>query len=231
MTQPGLVVAIDGPSGSGKSSVSRKVAQRLGLRYLDTGAMYRAATLWCVEQGIDLEDKDAVYSAVSTMPLEMVTDPLRPRVLLNGNDAEPAIRAQEVSAQVSQVSTVIPVRTQLISQQRDIITAARLGNGIVAEGRDITTVVAADADVRILLTADEDVRLARRALENTGSDGDAAKEATRDQVSRRDRDDSVVVDFLTAADGVTLVDSTDLDLEQTIYAVERVVRETSGRQI
>jgi cytidylate kinase len=230
-----LVVAIDGPSGSGKSSVSRRAASRLGLAYLDTGAMYRAATWWCLDQGTPLEDTAAVAAAVEAMPLVMGVDPQAPTVHVGGTDVGGAIRTPEISAQVSAVATNLAVRAELGRLQREAIAAQgrpgsfSRGRGVVAEGRDITTVIAPDADVRILLTASEEARLARRALEVHGTADDAAIAATRDGVLRRDADDSTVVEFLTAADGVVTIDSSRLDLEQTVSAVLEVVRRVSGR--
>lgn len=222
------VVAVDGPSGSGKSSVSREVARRLGLAYLDTGAMYRAATWWCLDQGVPLTDTAAVADAVRTLPLTMGVDPAGPTVVVAGQDVGVAIRTTEISSHVSAVATNLDARAELGRRQRELIDAERTGGwshgrGVVAEGRDITTVVAPDADVRVLLTADEAARLARRAREVHGTDDAAALAATHDQVVRRDADDSTVVDFLVAADGVVTVDSSDLDLPQTVDAVLGVV--------
>ncbi|WP_448629487.1 (d)CMP kinase [Cellulomonas soli] len=223
-----LVVAIDGPSGSGKSSVSKAVARRLGLAYLDTGAMYRAAAWWCHEQGVALDDTAAVAEAVRSMPLVMGVDPAAPGVHVAGTDIGEAIRRTEISAVVSAVATNLQVRAELGRLQRAAIDAERTdgfsrGRGIVAEGRDITTVVAPDADVRVLLTASEEARLARRALEVHGATDAASLAATRDQVVRRDADDSTVVQFHVAADGVVTVDSSALDFEQTVQAVLDVV--------
>lgn len=213
MTQR-LVIAIDGPSGSGKSSTSRAVAQRLGLSYLDTGAMYRAVTCAFLDAGVDPSDTAGVIAATLGANLEISTDPSDQWVRVNGTDVTQRIREQEVAAKVSAVSTVPECRADLVARQRAIIDAAPAG--IVAEGRDITTVVAPDADLRLLLTADPEVRMARRKLD-LGGDVDAA--ALADQVLRRDRDDSKLVDFVTAADGVVHLDCTYLSLEQTIDAV------------
>ena len=228
-----LTIAIDGPSGSGKSSVSREVAQRLGLAYLDTGAMYRAATWWCVRNGLDLDDHAGVGGLVAHIPLVMVTDPARPAVHVDGIDVADAIRESAISTAVSTVATNLDVRAELQARQRAVIAAEALGGfsagaGVVAEGRDITTVVAPDADVRILLIASEDARLARRARDVHGADDAASVDATRDQVLRRDADDSTVSSFHIAADGVVTIDSSDLDLEQTVQAVLSVVERTVG---
>ncbi|KRD45219.1 cytidylate kinase [Cellulomonas sp. Root930] len=223
-----MVVAIDGPSGSGKSSVSRGVASALGLAYLDTGAMYRAATWWCLDRGVPLTDVDAVAAQVRALPLVMGTDPANPTVHVGGVDVGQAIRETAISSAVSAVATNLEVRAELGRLQRAAIDEARTRAGIVAEGRDITTVVAPDADVRVLLTASEDARLARRARDVHGSDDAAAVEATRDQVLRRDADDSTVVQFHEAADGVVTVDSSHLDFDQTVQAVLDVVESVVG---
>lgn len=230
-----LVIAVDGPSGSGKSSVCRQVAARLGLAYLDTGAMYRAAAWWCLAEGVDLADGPAVTAAVHAMVLELDLNPRLPVFRIGGTDIGTAIRAGEISAVVSAVATNLDVRADLGARQRRIIEVERgsegfsEGRGVVVEGRDITTVIAPDADVRVLLTASEEARLARRARELHGSDDARSVDATRDQVVRRDEQDSTVVEFRTAADGVVTVDSSALDLEQTIEAVLAVVARATGR--
>lgn len=162
----GFVVAVDGPSGSGKSSVSKQVARSLGYGYLDTGAMYRALTWWCLHEGVDLADADAITTAAQRFPLVIGTDPDAPTVEVDGTDVAAAIRETGISTNVSAVATVIPVREILrVLQRRLISEAAAATGGVVAEGRDITTVVAPDAPVRILLTASEEARLARRSKE------------------------------------------------------------------
>ena len=220
-----LVIAIDGPSGSGKSSVSREVAHRLGLAYLDTGAMYRAVCWSVLDAGIDPADADAVADQVRTLNLVMDTDPVAPQVAVDGRDVTADIRQTRISEQVSVVAANQQVRAALRTRQREIIDAQAAGprHGCVAEGRDITTVVAPDADVRLLLTASERARLARRALEVHGTADDEALEATRDQVVRRDADDSLVTSFTTAADGVLQLDSSGLTFEQTVQAVRDTV--------
>lgn len=219
----GVVVAVDGPSGSGKSTISRLVAEQLGLAYLDTGAMYRAATWWCVREGIDLDDADAVARATRELPLTMGTDPAVPGVAVGGEDVSVVIRSTEISTLVSKVATNLDVRAEMRRRQRAIIDEERARRGVVAEGRDITTVVAPDADLRILLVADEQARLRRRAREVHGADDEAALEATKDQVLRRDADDATVSSFHKAAEGVVTVDSSDLTLEETVAAVRRLV--------
>jgi CMP/dCMP kinase len=211
----GLVVAVDGPSGSGKSSVSREVARRLGLRYLDTGAMYRALTWWALEQGTDLDDTAAVARLARELPLEVSTSSSGTVAVVAGRDVTAAIREPRITRVVSVVATNLDVRAELVRRQREIAAPG----GIVVEGRDITTVVAPDAEVRVLLTASQQARLARRALEVHGSDDDRAIEATRDQVVTRDARDSTVADFVAARDGVTVIDSSELSFEETVSAV------------
>ncbi len=215
-----IVVAIDGPSGSGKSTVSRRVAERLGLDYLDTGAIYRALTWWCLEQGVDPGEEanhDRVTELARTIPLELGSDPATPTVRVAGRDIAAAIREPRISTQVSAVATNLDVRAVLRVTQRRLIAAG--ARGCVAEGRDITTVIAPDADVRILLTADPEARLHRRAVELHGEAGEEALAATRDQVVRRDRDDSTVSSFMSAADGVHTIDSSALTLDQVVDTV------------
>jgi CMP/dCMP kinase len=220
-----LVVAIDGPSGSGKSSVARGVAQRLGLRFVDTGAMYRALTWWALARGVDLADIDRVAALARELPLQLGTDPEDPHVLVDGQDVGAAIRTPDISAAVSAVATNLGVRKELVRRQRALAEEG----GAVIEGRDITTVVAPDADVRVLLTASQSARLARRALEVHGTDDEEALEATHDLVIGRDAVDSTVATFTEAAEGVTVVDSSHLTLEQTIEAVLALVPASARR--
>lgn len=205
-----LVIAIDGPSGSGKSSVARAVAQRFGLQYLDTGAMYRAFAWWSIQGHADMSTCDLVIS----------TDPAEARVSVSGHDITAAIRGPEVTAAVSAVAADPKVRALAVARQRDIIAGSV--TGIVVEGRDITTVVAPDADVRIFLTADQTVRAARRAAEFEDAAMAAHMKAT---VAARDAiDSSRAHSPLREGDGVTRIDATDLDLPQVIDAVVELVR-------
>jgi cytidylate kinase len=198
----------------------------LGLAYLDTGSMYRAVVLYCDQVGVDLADPAAVTTATAQLPLTCRTDPADPRLYLNDADISEAIRAPEVSRTVSAVATNLPARRILGQRQRDIIATAV--PGIVAEGRDITTVVAPDAAVRILLTASPEARLRRRALEVRGSVDQAALGATADEVLARDARDATVVEFQQAADGVVLFDTSDLDIPGAIQEFLRIVGAFDG---
>jgi CMP/dCMP kinase len=219
-----LVVAIDGPSGSGKSTVARRVAQFLGLRYLDTGAMYRALTWWLLDQEVDLADSARVAHLAAELPLEMGTDPADPTVSVGGRDVGAAIRETRISESVSAVATNLGVRADMRRRQRAVVDEG----GVVVEGRDITTVIAPDAPVRVLLTASEDARLARRALDVHGAVDEQALARTRDQVLRRDADDSTVSQFMEATDGVTVVDSSNLTLDETVAAVLGLIKDLTG---
>jgi len=203
--------------------MARAVAARLGLRYLDTGATYRALAWWALERGVDVTDeatRSTVAELARALPLEIGLDPRDPRVRVAGQDVTAAIREPRISAVVSAVATNLEVRAELVRRQRALAAGAE---GIVIEGRDITTVVAPDAPVRVLLTASEHARLARRALEVHGSADEAAIEATRDHVVRRDVTDSTVAEFTEAADGVTVLDSSGLTFDETVEAVLRLV--------
>lgn len=216
-------VAIDGPAGVGKSSTSKALAKYFGFAYLDTGAMYRACAWWCLKQGIDLDaeqvDERVVTEAVGEFftgdHFDIGVDPDNPTVSADGEDISEAIRSSEVSSHVSKVSNIIPVRNVLIAAQRAYIAREASadsfsgGLGVVAEGRDITTVVAPDAEVRVLLTAREEIRQARRS-------GQSAAGVGAEDVSARDRMDSKVTSFMTAADGVTTVDNSDMDFKHTL---------------
>jgi cytidylate kinase len=209
-----LVVAVDGPSGAGKSSASRGAASALGLRYLDTGSMYRALTWWLLGQGVDTSDADAVGGLAAEPVIEVGTDPRAPWTRVNGTDVSTAIRTREVTSAVSAVAVVPLVRVHLIARQRDIIAD---GPGIVAEGRDIGTVVAPGAQVKVYLTADSAARADRRATEASWSVG-----STRVEQDRRDRLDTAQS---AKADDAVLIDSTQLDLQQVIDIIVRLARE------
>ncbi|SJN41315.1 Cytidylate kinase [Microbacterium esteraromaticum] len=218
MTDAAKFIAIDGPAGSGKSSVSKAIARQLGFGYLDTGAAYRALAWHVLEHGADTADADAVRTAASDFPLNQGLDPDDRRVHVGEVDVTDAIRDPRVSAAVSGVARVPEVRVQVNETFRRIVSEAEYP-AVVVEGRDITTVVAPDAPVRILLTAAPEVRAARRAGELAGENAAAVAEA----LHKRDASDSSVVDFLNAAPGVDVVDSTELDFAQTVDAVLAVI--------
>jgi len=214
-----VVVAIDGPAGSGKSSVSRSAARELGFDYLDTGAAYRGLAWRCMAEGIDTHGPADIIESLASFDFTIGVEPDRYFVQVGSEDVTDDIRLPSVTALVSNVARVPEVREHLTALFRAII-AASSAPGIVVEGRDITTVVAPDAAVRILLTASEEARMERRSAELSGES--AAKTAR--ELSDRDKRDLRVVDFMNAAKGVVTLDSTDLDFDQTVAAVVRLVR-------
>lgn len=217
-----MIVAVDGPSGSGKSSVCQAAARRLGAAYLDTGAMYRAATWYCLDQGVDFDDEDAVAVAVEELPLNISTDPDHQIITVGETNVTEAIREARISEKVSEVATNRRARSLLVAAQRRIIDSVGF---VVAEGRDITTVVAPDAQVRVLLTASAEARLRRRGLQ---LGVEQSEEALRVQVLERDRKDSRASNFSEAADGVAVLDSSDLTFEQTVGALVGRIEEHHG---
>lgn len=214
-----MKVAIDGPSGTGKSSVSKLVAAQYKWGYLDTGAMYRALTWWCLDQGVDLDDTDEVRRAAESFDLRMGTDPTHPTVAVGDRRIDAEIREHELTTRVAKVATNLAVRANMRDRQRALMAQlAQETGGVVAEGRDITTVVAPDADVRILMTASEQARLTRRSKQLS-----ASVEATRSQIVDRDKADSTVSEFMTAADGVVCIDTSELTFDESLAAVLQVV--------
>ena len=207
-----LVIAVDGTSGSGKSSTSRGVAERLGLRYLDTGAMFRAMTWWLLSEGVDVHDVDAVAAVAGRPRIESGTDPLAPAITVDGVDVSVEIRSAEVNAAVSPVSAVPAVRTRLLDLQREAIGEG----GIVVEGRDIGSVVWPQAEVKVYLSADPDARAERRAAEEGGAD----LARTQQSLLERDRIDSGRATApLTMADGAVHVDSTHITLDEVVETI------------
>ncbi len=218
-----MIVAIDGPSGTGKSSTSRAVAAKLGLGYLDTGAQYRAMTWWMLSNGIDVDDAAEVATAADKPTIVSGTDPSAPTITVDGTDAAGPIRTREVTAAVSAVSAVPEVRTRLVELQRSAAAAAP--NGIVVEGRDIGTTVLPDATLKIFLTASAEARAARRNGELKGK-GAADLAATQAALAKRDAADSGrKTSPLAKADDAIEVDTTDLTLDQVIECIVTLIEE------
>ena len=206
-----IVVAVDGPAGSGKSSVSKKAALQLGFGYLDTGAGYRALTLTALNKKLDLETVGEL-ELEEIFPYSISTDPSNYWVRVGSEDVTEGIRSKDVELSVSKVAAQPKVRSFMRNITRSIAAGCEMP-GIIVEGRDITTVVLPDAKTRVLLTASEEVRLGRRAVD-LQADGSISA-----QVSDRDKKDSKVVDFLNPAPGVTLLDTTDLSFEGSVAAL------------
>ena len=219
-----IVVAVDGPAGSGKSSVSKKAAASLGFSYYDTGAAYRALTYAAHHAGVDLDSEDDVLGVHAAVQYVASQDPGNQHFSVDGTDVTDAIREPEVSSRVSAIARHPKVRQALVQHFRDVIAGCD-NPGIIMEGRDITTVVAPDAEVRVLLTASEEVRIARRAAE---LEGIVESPQVGDSLSARDKSDQKVVDFMNAAPGVHVVDSTNLTFDQTVDALLALIRKAQG---
>jgi cytidylate kinase len=222
---PGLVIAVDGTSGSGKSSTSRGVADRLGMRYLDTGAMFRAMTWWLLRAGVDIHDPAAVAARCGEPVILSGTDPLAPTITVDGVDVSVAIRSDEVNGAVSPVSAVPAVRARLLELQRAVIAEESARGGIVVEGRDIGSVVVPDAPVKLYVSADPAARAARRAAEEGGTD----IEATQASLLARDEIDSGRATApLTMADGAVHIDTTPYTLDEVIALVVALVEKVGA---
>ncbi|MCW2692528.1 MAG: cmk [Mycobacterium sp.] len=212
-----VVVALDGPGGSGKSSVARRLAAALGAGYLDTGAMYRAVTWAVLQAGIDPQDAAAVTARVLTAELRSGTDPTAPTITLDGADVSTEIRSEPVTLAVSAVSAVPEVRAHLVAAQRAAIAGAGTPV-VVVEGRDIASVVCPAAAVKIFLTASPEVRAARRAGQ-TGQSAPEQIDATLADLHRRDTHDSGrAVAPLLRTDDAVLLDTSELDLARSVAA-------------
>ncbi|MDX6338449.1 MAG: CMP/dCMP kinase [Streptosporangiaceae bacterium] len=220
-----LIIAVDGPAGSGKSSAARGVARALGLRYLDTGAMYRALTWWMLQHGVPVGDPEAVAGHAQQPVIEVSTDPGHPAVSVDGTDVTAQIRTRDVSNAVSAVASVPEVRARLVAMQQAIIARTCAGGaGIVAEGRDIGTVVAPEAPVKVYLTASENIRAARRSADLTA---DPAVTVALTQAEQQRRDQADAAQMARAADAV-LIDSSALDLDEVISVIEGLARERAN---
>jgi cytidylate kinase len=218
-------ITLDGPSGTGKSSVARQVAQRLGAHYLDTGAMYRAATVAVLDAGVALDDKVAVARAVSEAAIEVGTDARREKVTVDGVDVRKRIRGAEVTRAVSPVSAVPAVRRLLVARQRDLVAVA---GAVVVEGRDIGTVVLPDATLKIYLTASPEVRAQRRAAQLGVTDPDKIAALAADLRRRDDYDSRRADSPLRPAEDAVVVDSTHLAQEETVDKVVALALEAVG---
>jgi cytidylate kinase len=215
------IIAIDGPSGSGKSSTSRGVAQRLHLRYVDTGAMYRAMTWWMLEHRVDVHDPAAVAARCAEPVVTLRDDPSDPGVEVDGMDVSAPIRGRAVADAVSLVAAVPQVRERLVARQRELVVdAVAHGHGVVMEGRDIGTVVLPEADLKVYLTADVEARASRRAREEAEREGTGSVSAAQANLQARDALDSTrSTSPLQQAPGAVVIDGTDLTLDQVIDAV------------
>ncbi|BAX92526.1 (d)CMP kinase [Mycobacterium shigaense] len=222
----GVVVAIDGPAGTGKSSVSKELARVLGVRYLDTGGMYRTVTLAVLRAGVDPADAQAVAEIAATVRMAVDCGPAGDRFLLAGEDVSAEIRGDEVTRNVSAVSSVPAVRARLVSLQQQM---AKGPGGVVVEGRDIGTVVLPDASVKVFLTASAETRARRRNDQNVAAGLPDDYEGVLADVRRRDHLDSTrAVSPLRAAADAVVVDTSDMTEQQVIAHLLELVKQRSG---
>ena len=223
-----MIVAIDGPSGTGKSSTSKAVASHLGLSYLDTGAQYRAITWWMLTHGVDISEASQIAAAADKPSIVSGTDPEAPAISADGADASGPIRTQEVTSAVSAVSAVPEVRARITELQRSLAASAE--GGMVVEGRDIGTTVLPDADLKVFLTASAEARAARRSGELKGKEAtDLA--ATQQALAQRDKaDSSRKASPLRKADDAVEVDTTELTLDQVIECVVTLVEKAAAQK-
>lgn len=224
MPDEGLILAVDGPSGTGKSTTCRALAKQLDAKYIDTGAMYRVATLAVLRQGVDPADKQAVISATANLPLEVSDDPDSTQVLFDGADVSRVIREDEVTQNVSAVSAIPEVRENLVALQR---TLAQRAHRAIVEGRDIGTVVLADAPAKAFMTASAEVRAQRRHDQNEKAGIASDFQSVLADVQRRDAaDSSRATSPLRPADDATIVDTSDMSPEDVVQALINVVKES-----
>lgn len=224
MPDEGLILAVDGPSGTGKSTTCRALAKQLDAKYIDTGAMYRVATLAVMRHGVDPADKEAVISATANLPLEVSDDPDSTQVLFDGADVSRIIREDEVTQNVSAVSAIPEVRENLVALQR---TLTQRAHRAIVEGRDIGTVVLADAPAKAFMTASAEVRAQRRHDQNEKAGIASDFESVLADVQRRDAaDSSRATSPLRPADDATIVDTSDMSPEDVVQALINVVKES-----
>ena len=220
LTRPYMVIAVDGPSGSGKSSISKESANRLGFNFLDTGAMYRSVTWFCVTE--NLIEEDLIIERINNkdFKLDISTDPLKDQVKVNDEDVSKIIREDEITSQVSHFAAMPKIRQFLVSKQRELVKASN--SGIIVEGRDIGSVVLPEADFKIFITANDDVRAKRRAIQIDSNENDVL-------VAQRKRDlldSSRKVSPLVIPDGAVILDNSDLDFEQSVEKFIEIVSAT-----
>ncbi len=217
-----MIIAIDGPSGAGKSTLGRRLARELGLLYVNTGAMYRAAALAVVAAGVNATDSGEVAKVAARVRIELAGDPDSLRVMLDGRDVSVEIRTEQITRLSSVISAIPEVRRDLVRRQREM----GAHGGVVLDGRDIGTVVFPHADVKFFLTAVPEARARRRFDEDHAKEPDLTFQETLADINTRDERDSNRADSpLRIAEDAVVIDTTELDLEQVFARMLEVVRE------
>lgn len=225
MPDGGLILAVDGPSGTGKSTTCRALAKQLDAKYVDTGAMYRVATLAVLRAGIDPADTEAVVAATRDLPLGISDDPDSTEVILDGENVAGEIRGREVTQNVSAVSAIPDVRTNLVELQRKL---AREAHRAIVEGRDIGTVVLIDAPAKAFLTASPEVRATRRYNQDIAAGREVDYDTVLADVVRRDElDSSRATSPLRPADDAEIIDTSDMDKDEVIGALISLIERSA----
>lgn len=216
-----MIVAVDGPAGSGKGTITKAISKKLGLINLDTGATYRCVALAMLKNGIELSDEDAIIKLVDNINIEFEITPQRDIIYLNGEDVTTAIRQKDVTAIVSPVSSIIPVRLKMVQLQRKMAE----GKDVIMEGRDIGTYVFPNADIKIYLDGTEEERTRRRYLENKEKCIECTLEEVRENIRLRDENDkNKKIGALKKAEDAIFIDTTLLTIEQVVQRVEEIIK-------
>lgn len=217
-----MIVAVDGPAGSGKGTVTKKIEEKLGFLNLDTGATYRCVALQTLREGLNLEDEKEIIEIANNIDIKIDNTGDKDIILLNGEDVSKEIRTKEVTSIVSQISSIIPVRERMVEVQRNLSK----GKNVIVEGRDIGTVVFPNADVKIYLDASEEIRAKRRYEENKQNGIDTTYEEVLENVKMRDYNDMhKPYGALKKADDAIVVDSTNLTIEEVVEKIRNIIEE------
>lgn len=218
-----MIVAVDGPAGSGKGTVTKKIEEKLGFLNLDTGATYRCVALQTLREGLSLENEKEIIEIANSIDIKIDNTGEKDIILLNGENVSKEIRTKEVTSIVSQISSIIPVREKMVEVQRNLAK----GKNVIVEGRDIGTVVFPNADVKIYLDASEEIRAKRRYEENVQNGIDATYEEVLENVKMRDYNDiHKPYGALKKADDAIVVDSTDLTIEEVVEKIKNIIKDS-----
>ena len=222
-----MIVAVDGPAGSGKGTVTKRIEKKLGFLNLDTGATYRCVALEVLRKGLNLDDEDKIIEIANNIDIKINNKEDKDIILLNNEDVSKEIRTKEVTAIVSQVSSIIPVREKMVEVQRKLA----IGKNVIVEGRDISTVVFPNADVKIYLDASEEIRAKRRYDENLQNGIKMTYEEVLENVKMRDYNDmNKKVGALKKAEEAIVIDSTNLTIEEVVEKIKNIIKDKSNNK-